>query len=76
MADLGRISGPVSALLRSVLKIIGTDKLNLRRFVHDTLLEALEVFLCGYIKRQAFALVYLFDFKLGQSTMVATYNYS
>jgi len=74
MADLGRISGSVSVLLRDALKIIGTDELNLRRFVHDTLLEALEIFLCGYIKRQAFTLVDLFDFKLGQSTMVATYN--
>jgi hypothetical protein len=32
MADLGRIPGSVSVLLRSVLKIIGTDELNLRWF--------------------------------------------
>ena len=57
MADLGRISGPVSVLLRSVLKIIGIYELSLRRFVHHTLLEALEIFLGGYIETQASAVV-------------------
>jgi len=48
MADLGRIPGSVSVLLRSVLKIIGTDELNLRQLVHHRLLEVLEIFLGGY----------------------------
>jgi len=38
MADSGRISGPVSVLLRSVLKTIATDELNLRQLVQDALL--------------------------------------
>lgn len=66
MADSGRISGPVSVLLRSVLKIIGTYELSLRRFVHHALLEVLEIFLGGYIKTQASTVVDLFDFKLGR----------
>jgi len=57
MADIGRISGSVSVLLRSVLKTIGTDKLNLRQLLEDALLEVLEIFLCGYIKTQASAVV-------------------
>jgi hypothetical protein len=50
MADLGRISGPVSVLLHGVLKIVATDELDLRQLVHGTLLEAVGTFLCGYIK--------------------------
>ena len=71
MADSGRISGPVSVLLRSVLKTIATDELNLRQLVQDALLEVLEIFLGGYIETQAFTVIDRFDLKLGQSTMVA-----
>jgi hypothetical protein len=62
---LGRISASLSVLLRNVLKIIGTDELNLRQFIQDTLFETLEILLGDNIETKAFILVDLFDFKLG-----------